>query len=323
MNEKSQMAPTFEFRLRFNMLKGAHINWDSEELKLFQTQEGQSFRLRAGPRGTPISKSSEIAILGGPYASEDVATKAAEFARQAVVVWAVKQRLGVDFGDGKLRSFITDAGREYYERQLGRPLRNDRLGIDVYETQKDLLFASIRFDAALGKNSDAFVEEFRERLITPIALSEKQRTASELYGLSFFDMSFRSRFITLVTAIEALLDAPRRSEEIQVFLENVIVMVNALDVEVATKQSITSSVERMKSASIGQTGRALAERLLSDREYNGLRAGKFFAYCYKVRSEIVHDGKPFDPAIDLLLLSNACQAFVGDLLLASFELSSE
>jgi hypothetical protein len=100
-------------------------------------------------------------------------------------------------------------------------------------------------------------------------------------------------------------------------------MVNALDVDVATKQSIKSSVERMKSDSIGQTGRELAERLLSDRAYDGLRAGKFFAHCYKVRSEIVHDGKPCDPTIDLLQLSNACQAFVGDLLLASFGLSSD
>jgi hypothetical protein len=61
--------------------------------------------------------------------------------------------------------------------------------------------------------------------------------------------------------------------------------------------------------------------VLVDREYEGLRAGKFFSHCYSLRGEIVHNGKISDPSIDLLQLSNSCQSFVGDLLLASFEIA--
>jgi hypothetical protein len=259
--------------------------------------------------------------VGGPYASENEARSAADTSRAAVVVWAIKQRLGVDFGDGKLRAFVTDVGKKHYERELGRPIQNDRLGIDVYEIQDGLLFASVSLDAALGKNHEAFIEQFREGMISPKPLSEKQRLAAELYGLSFFDMSFRSRFITLITAVEALLDAPIRSQEIRSFVDEIKARVSSVAADEATKESMTSSLGRMKYDSIGQTGRSLAESLLGDREYDGMKAGKFFARCYGLRSEIVHDGKPSDPAIDLLQVSNACQAFVADLLLASFGLS--
>lgn len=57
----------------------------------------------------------------------------------------------------------------------------------------------------VGKHPDIFVEQFRQGMIT-LPLSDTQLLGAELYGLSFFDMSFRSRFITLVTAVEAMLE---------------------------------------------------------------------------------------------------------------------
>ena len=234
------------------------------------------------------------------------------------MVWALRERLGVDFGDGILRSFITDFGKKHYEQGLGHPVRNDRLGIDVYESQQGLRFASIDINPALGKNAESFVEQIRQNMSGPLRLSEKQMLAAELYSASFFDVSFRSRFITLVTAVEALLDAPLRSNEIQEFVNEAKAKANALVADPATRQAVVSSLEWLRNDSIGQTGRLLAERLLGDLEYDGLSAGRFFSHCYRLRSEIVHNGKTSDPTIDLLQLSNKCQAFVADLLLASF-----
>lgn len=309
---------TYQFRLRFNMPKGDHLSTELEELELLRTEDGQTMRLRAGSRGTPIRASSEIAILGGPYASEQEATRAGAYAREGVVIWAVSHRLGVDFGDGRLRSLITDVGKKYLEKEIGHPVRNDRLGIDVYESQKDIRFASLNVATALGKNAESFIEQMRQTLTAPLGLSEKQMLAADLYSASFFDVSFRSRFITLVTAVEALLDPPLRPNEVQLFVAAAKAEANTLVSDPASRQAVVSSLNWLRYESIGQTGRALAERLLSKREYEGMRAGKFFSHCYSIRSEIVHNGKTSDPAIDLLQLSNSCQTFVGDLLLASF-----
>jgi len=309
----------FDFRLRFNMLKGDHINSESEEIQLMLTPNGQVIRLRAGSRGSPIKSSSEMAILGGPYPSKGEAEKAAGHTRQAVLIWAVRQRLGIDFGDGILRSFITDHGKKVYEREFGRPVRNDRLGIDVYESDKRFLFGSTSLAAGVGKNASAFIEQVCQQINRALPLTEKQILAAELYGASFFDVPFRSRFITLVTAIEALLVPKRRADAVQSLIDGVKQDLKGREVDEATKVALMGSLERLKSDSIGQTGKSLCERLLLHKEYDGRSAGKFFKYCYDLRSEIVHSGKPKD-GVDLLRLSNTCQAFVGDLLLASFGL---
>jgi hypothetical protein len=308
----------YEFRLRFNMLKGDHINSDLEKLELLETPEGQEIRLRVNARDSPIKASSEIAIVGGLYKSPQDARQAAILVRTAVASWAVKHRLGVDFGDGRLRAQLTDFGKRQLETELGRPLRNDRLGIDVYEWEDRLVFVSSTVDAVVGKDSRTFIEEFRQLMTTPLALSEKQMLAGELYSASYFDVSFRSRFITLVTAVEALLDVAPRSAAVQEFVDDAESKVEKLVANSSVKEALVSALERIRYESIGQGGRSLTERLLGDRQYDGLKASRFFAHCYRVRSEIVHSGKPSDPKVDLLQLSNSCQGFVGDLLNVSF-----
>lgn len=311
---------TFDFRLRFNMVKGDHISSESQELQLMQTLGGQVIRLRAGSRGTQINDSSEIAIIGGPYSSLGEAETMATRFRQAVLIWAVRQKLGLDFGDGFLRTFLTDYGKTFYEQEFSRPIRNDRLGIDVYESQKNLLFVSREATRALGKHADTFTEQVCQQIDQPLPLNEKQIVAAELFSASFFDVPFRSRFITLVTAIEALLVPQRRSDAVQSFVDDTKQDLEGRKIDEATKKGLTGSLERLRSDSIGEAGKSLCERLLPNKKYGGRSAGKFFKYCYDLRSEIVHSGKP-KAGVDLLHLSNACQAFVGDLLLASFGLS--
>jgi hypothetical protein len=152
----------------------------------------------------------------------------------------------------------------------------------------------------------------------PLHLSEKQRLAAELYCLSFFDTSFRSRFITLVTAVEALLNPVMRPAKVQSLIDNVKASLRGLETDDATRESMRGSLDYMKYESIGQAGRSLADSLLGDREYSGMKPGRFFNRCYGLGSEIVYRGAPSDSTVDLLQESNALQAFVGDLLIASF-----
>ena len=311
--------PKYQFRLRFNLLKGDYINSEQEKLELLRTSDGQCIRLGAGPSGTPIKASSNIAINGGPYSSAEEAAQVATQVRESVVTWAVRGRLGVDFGEGIARYVITELGKQHFQQEFGHPVRADRLGIDVYESEEGLRFVSRDMNLGIGKNVDTFVEHMRQTLSAPLGLSEKQMLAAELYSKSFFDGSFRTRFITLVTAIEALLEPPLRSTEIQEFVKETKTKANELVADAPIKQALISNLERLRYDSIGQTGRALAERLLGDKKYDGLKAGRFFSLCYGIRSEIVHNGKIPDPAIDLLGLSNTLQTFVADLLLASFE----
>ena len=82
------------------------------------------------------------------------------------------------------------------------------------------------------------------------------------------------------------------------------------------KQSVASSLRWLYSEFIGQAGRRIANSLLIDRLYGGLSPGKYFSYCYELRSRIVHSGH-IPENVDLLEVSNVLHQFVGDLLQAS------
>jgi hypothetical protein len=307
----------FDYRLSFKLPLGDHINFDGEELELIRTSSCR-VHLRSGARGTPIKGHSQAAIIGGSYGSRDEAIAAAGRAREALLIWAVTHRTGVDLGDGRARGVLTEYGKKLLEEQLGSPVRNSIHGTDVYEAQEGLVFVSLNAEAAVGRNADAFRAEIGGTIADPMGLSEKQLLAAELYCASHFDLSVRSRFITLVTAVETLLQPARRSEDVQAFVTACQARLDGLQASQETKHSLRSAMEWLKSDSIGHAGRLLSQQLLGDREYQEMTSTKFFTSVYSVRSEIVHNGKPSDPAINLSDLAVASQQFVADLLLASF-----
>jgi hypothetical protein len=202
-------------------------------------------------------------------------------------------------------------------------VRNDIQGIDIYPAEEDIVF--LRFGplkAKVGKSVEGFTTEIRDigaRLWQP---SMKQRVASELFCASFFDLVYRSRFITLVTAVEALLEPRTRSVSVQDIIDQAKALTATLSKLEPARESLLSSLEHLREDSIGQAGRHLADQLLGNKIYTEMTPGKFFSKCYSIRSQTVHNGIPDDPDVDFLVLANLCQQFVGDLLLASFASSA-
>jgi hypothetical protein len=310
--------PDFNFRLRFHLPSGSRIESHSEKLFILEETDGKRLYLCSGVIGTPIKEHSHAALIGGRYSSGDEAREAAERAKKALLTWAVQQRLGIDLGDGHQRSILTNAGREMLEREFKKPIRNDIHGIDVYEHQENLMFVLMHFDAILGKSPETFIEQIATSFRNPLVLTEKQILAAELYCASFFDVSFRSRLITLVTAIEALLEPAPRSPDVQMIVSTMETMVRQTDIDQSIKEAMIGSLQWLRQDSIGQAGRDLCMHFLGSTQYFGMVASRFFSYCYELRSQILHFGKPIEDAVDLLAVSNTCQAFVADLLLASF-----
>jgi len=270
--------PLYDFRLRFNFPEAYRIDSDVEEIELLVSTRGERIRLRSGAIGTPIKDHNHAAVLGGPFASEDQARAAAEKSKRALLCWAIEQRLGIDFGDRKQRSMATNAYLAMLEKQHGHPFRNDIHGIDVYKHVEKLKFVSVNAKATVGKYPPRLIDTFQREYLGSRQLTEKEVLASEIYASSFFDVSARSRFITLVTAVEALLE---------------------------------------KRESITQAGRTLVGRLIPNELFDGQSSADFFTRCYKLRGQILHRGKVEDGLVDILHLANAMESFVARLLLAA------
>lgn len=317
------VMPVYDFRLRFNLAEGYRIGSDAEELDLLVLPLGERVRMRSAAAGKPIKDCNRVAVLGGSFASPEQAREAAGKAKGALLYWAVDQRVGIDFGDGKQRSGFTQAGLAMLRDQHGCPVRNDVHGIDIYEHVRRLKFASVDAEATVGKDPPRLVDTFRREYLHRRALTEKQVLASEVYVSSFFDASPRSRFITLVTAVEALLEPLRLSEEVQALVDELKAKTQQFTMDQPGKDSIARRLESLRHQSIGQAGRTLAQRLIPDEVIDGQSSADFFSRSYGLRSQILHRGALEGEEVDVWHLANVTEAFVARLLLAALNGGSQ
>ena len=307
--------PLYDFRLRFNLAEGYRIDSDVEEIELLVSPLGERIRLCSGASEAPIKDHNRAAVLGKSFTSEDQARAVAERTKRVLLYWAIEQRLGIDFGDGKQRSGFTKAGLAMLQKQQGCPVRNDIHGIDVYEHVEKLRFASFNAKGMVCRHPPKLIDTFQREYLNNRHFTEKQLLASEIYASSFFDVSARSRFITLVTAVEALLELRRHSNEVKELVKDFIAKTQLSTVGQQTKDSIIGGLGRLTHQSISQAGRTLADRVILNERFDGQSPADFFTRCYDLRSRILHHGTIEDDSVDMLHLANVMESFVARLLL--------
>ncbi len=306
----------FNFRVRFNLPNGFRINAEEEKLPLVELPSGVEIVLATGQSGTPIKECSRAVVTGRGFETAEEARAVAEKVKSILLFWSVKYRHGIDLGDGRQRSVATEAGLALLEQEHGCPFRNDIHGIDVFEHQDNLKFVHVGMQATAQKHPGYLVETFRDEIHVNRSVSPKQELACELYVSSWFDVSYRSRFITLVTAVEALIEQKHHSRELIELLDSLKIDLERLSVPEEVKASVSGSLERLKHQSISQAGRELARTLLPNRQFQGKDADRYFSYCYNLRSVILHSGAAPNGA-DMLQAANEAEEFVSALLLAS------
>lgn len=304
----------FEFRLRFHLLPDDRL--DSAEPSLSLPVGENHLRLTAWRKDTLIQDNPRLVLIGGPYDSPENAVADALRTRRAVLLWALQRRLAIDLGESKRRGGLTPAGESWLEQQFGAPVRQQVHGIDVYQQQDGQLFVDISVSPGLKIDPQGASESIARWYNEDRNLSGKQELAAELYCSAHFDAPLRSRFLTLMTALEALLDHQPRSQEVIALVESLEQSVMGATLDKHAKQSILSSLEWLHQESIGQAGRRTATDLLPTGKYGGMSSSKYFRECYELRSTIVHSGRvPKD--VDLLDVTNELHRFVGDLLHAA------
>lgn len=269
--------------------------------------------------GCCLKEESSPAIIGYGFTTEELALRGAKQARSALLFCMVESRIGVDCGDGTMRSVITNAGIELLQQELGIQIRNDIHGIDVYQHSQELKFARMDAEMIVGKSATQFAQLFAQKFTSKISVSEKIIVATELYGSSWFDITPRSRFITLVTAIEALLEPASRPRNVISLLEKFAQKVDEYDETELNKDAkdiLKNGLGFLKTQSISQAGRELAYKLLGNKQFNGKDASKFFSYCYNIRSKILHEGSQ-PSGVNVEQLVTHLEEFVSSMLLAA------
>ncbi len=231
------------------------------------------------------------AISGEPYSSAIECFQAAIRAKQAILTYAVRCSI---------------AGIEFWD--TGNPIADDVKNDTKIDKAQILLAAGVSIERVRGYSVDFrldvlpdrdipienLVTEFGEEFRSTKDADPKLIAALELFLLSLLNTDSRTRFVTQVTAIEALMKPASESKKVIELvgqLQNFVSNMNSLDDTAA--RIVLDALNRTKTESKTKAGKKLVSSLLRDKVYGGgERAEVVFGRMYTVRSQIVHDGLP-------------------------------
>jgi hypothetical protein len=308
----------YYFRLRFYFPAHHSINSDASTIEIPVAPEGNNLRLSPLDGEGTIKSARHMVLSGGPYSDFDYAQDAGTRARHALIQYAIHSRVGIDLGKDRATGGLSKYAKDKIERNTGIQIINDVHGLLVYAGVGNTKFMHVNpATLILGRGEFDFITQVQQTYAQHFRLTDKESVAFELFSASQFELSTRSRFITLVMAIEALLMPVVRKKVVHDHVAHLVDFTANSDLPESEKASLIGSLEWLYQESISKTGRRLASKLLGNEYYANMMPASFFTKCYTFRSQLVHSGTLSDGKINLDSWVGELERFVADLLKAS------
>jgi hypothetical protein len=301
---------------------------DPGQIRLCTDSNGAKIRLTIPSRRSIVEGDSEVlsddkvwyALIGEPYPSFLTCIQSALRAKQSVVKWALRRSIaGIDFGPGSLSEGDSDIGGDSVG--ISKAERLMAAGVAIERIDSHSLHFIIHMLPTRDVRIDSFTNDFRGDFPEIDTVNPKLVVSIELYLLSLLNTDERTRFVTQVTAIEALLERSKEGARLIELVQKLkAVLATFCDPNSDEAVIVKNALGRAKQESITKAGKRLVNELLGSKDYEGIPAATLFDRMYEVRSQIVHNGLPkqLDPG-DFRMLCNLTSGFVRDVLDAAID----
>lgn len=298
------------FRVRFRVQPGLSLAPNQPEIVLRHGSDTASIRPKNGTRSS--TNGEEFILIGSKHPSESVARARGEAWIARIKIAAAHRHIGVDFGRRVPQGGWTPDALAAMSAQHNVQAFNDNYGLHVFRCSPPQVFFSGSGELTVGE--PRFSELVAQVSDLRMPLTKADDLACDLYASSFFQHSTDAKFVTLVTAMEAMITPAMRSEGAIDHMGTLIKMTEASkDLSRSEKDSLKGALDRLKSESIGHAGRRMVN-VLGDREYAGVQPASFFRTCYDLRSGLVHGNIPAPDPIEIANRVGPLTEFVGDII---------
>jgi hypothetical protein len=305
----------FSFRCRFNVSRRSNISSDVREVELPGNGEGPRISLLSGENDTPLSKAEFLVLKGSGYKTAEDAEAAGLHYQDVLMLTLARLRIGSDFGNRKGKGGFFQSFLENHEARTGERLLNNVHGLMVYSTNPPPEFAFLPVGFKLGCTEERLKTLFKFVEHNPPDFKDRDRIALELFNASFFTTSADTRLITLVVAIECLIEPEFRNPVARRHVENLIEMTRRnSELDSADRASYLTTLGFLQRESIRQAGKRLVTERLSERMYQDMSPAKFFSKVYDLRSDLVHGNMPYPDWEEVSNWSANLEVFVADLI---------
>ena len=199
--------------------------------------------------------------------------------------------------------------------RTGRRVLNDKHGAMVFPTDLEPTFArpdsTIRYTISAERWKNAFLLA----LNSGHTLSERERTAFDIYSEAFRSIESPDvKFVLHFAAIEMLLEKSPRPDPVVRHVDQLIEITKETDLPVGEKCSLEGSLKWLRCHSIRSSGRKFVQDRLGVREYGGRQAVRFFLDCYDMRNRLLHGDLPFPSRQEVSTLASPLGEMVGHLI---------
>ncbi|WP_147377954.1 hypothetical protein [Mycobacteroides abscessus] len=237
---------------------------------------------------TGFNKADWLMLRGTGFPSSDAAFEAGKLWRQQLLVAFAKAEISADFDAAPVQPEENDRERS-----------DEARGLRVYLPSPDGLDIKFgaRVDARVTRPLDIFLSEelSAARSLIPHGIDQQLELAYETFHMALAATKPEIRYITFVTAIEALI-ADTKPEKDDPDGTLLVTALTKLQDEIEESERWTPQIrdhiakvvlEEAKKKSITRLGKDLASKL-DPKKYDGKSARRFFEENYEGRSTVVH-----------------------------------
>jgi len=304
----------YNFKLDFEL--SSTFNCVESYLKLLSSDKNINYTLYSSDKEKSIKDSMKFIIEGHGFSTEKKACEGESKARNALMWYCTKFYSGVKFKEEKMR--FTEFALKKMSDESGARILNYKSRNNVYSDDKPTRFLSGSVEMYKSCQVNSFIKIFQQGL--NIKLNDKENLGFELYNAYAFESSIRAKFLTLIIAIESLLGRPKRNDKTVGYIESLVKQTkNQTELKKNDMDSLVGCLEELKYQSISSRAKSLIKKYLKSKKYNGKSAEIFFSECYKIRSDIIHTGKPPEKIKDFRKITVELYKMVSALLISSIE----
>jgi hypothetical protein len=286
----------------------------------FRDPDSKTVVLKTAEGNKPLNEAKHVALLGRPFDTAEEATAAAERWVGRLQKAFARLNVAADFGDRAAQSFLTNAGLDLLKSDNRDRILSDVHGIMVFECEPAPRFGRVEpVQAIVGPGEERLLSTVEKTVDIGAVMTGREQLAYDIYAASAGGGSPDARLVTLMMAVETLIDSAPRTKAVRAHVERLITETKQAGLPKAEVSSLTGSLQYMLNESIGQAGRKLAARLGDRRYMDGAESPvQFFTKCYNLRSALVHGHDPRPSREIVGGRAAALERFVADLLSLEF-----
>ncbi|MGV0809883.1 hypothetical protein [Mycolicibacterium setense] len=288
----SSAEKPYSFRNLFR-IRGNKLGIPSPTRLLEPTDPGESIFL-ASPTGADIKEDFDVVLAGSGYASFGDAVNAGRRWRQIMQATFAREGTSCEFGDDNDANLSPP--HETVNHHIGMfpdlsstdTVYEDRIGLLVFRA-----FPLPKFMFAYGGTPIVSVSPPSSDLISNARQrdsgdwSDELRLAYKLVHSALADSNQETRFILMVTAVEALIPYRKKEPHLTELLEALRLIAERMQsFDETTRKTVDGLLKNSQYQSIRKYGLMLAIRL--DGDYGGMAAKKYFDEAYNTRSDLAH-----------------------------------